>query len=57
MILTLHLEMKKQLLITYHEHTPLFFEHVNSHYDTHNETLKMTQQKFWVLATQLWTLP
>ena len=49
--------MKKQLLITYHEHTPLFFEHVNSHYDTHNETLKMTQQKFWVLATQLWTLP
>ena len=48
---TSHLELKKQLPITDSRHTPLFLEHVKSHYEIYDENLEMTQEKLWMLAT------
>ena len=46
-----HSELKKQLPITDSRYTPLFLEHVKSHYETHDEKLEMIQEKLWMLTT------
>jgi hypothetical protein len=45
------LELKKQLPIAGPKHTPPFLEQVKSHYETHDESPEMTQEKLWMLAT------
>lgn len=44
-------ELKKQLPIADPKHTPPFLEQVKSHYETHDESPEMTQEKLWMLAT------
>lgn len=51
MRLTSQSELKKQLLIVDLKYTPLFLEHVKSHYKTHNESPNIIQQKLWILTT------
>jgi len=46
-----HSELKKQLPIADPKHTPLFLEQVKSHYENHDESPEMTQEKLWMLAT------
>jgi len=46
-----HLELKKQLPIADPKHTPTFLEQVKLHYETHDDSLEMSQEKLWMLAT------
>ena len=42
MRLTSHSELRKQLPIADPRHTPIFLEHVKSHYETYDENHEMT---------------
>jgi hypothetical protein len=46
-----HSELKKQLPIADPKHTTAFLEQVKFHYETHDESPEMTQEKLWMLAT------
>jgi hypothetical protein len=44
-----HSELKEQLPVA--EPTPPFMEQVKFHYEIHDESPEMTQEKLWMLAT------
>jgi len=46
-----HLKLKKQLPIANPKHTLAFLEQVKLHYETHDDSPEMTQEKLWMLAT------